>query len=353
MALVEGKDANGATLDQESFDVAGGLSPATSDAAEQVVAAILGTRESAAEGAHHLVATGVAWTDHAVAARLRQALKAQRIEDVVLVSELHAASALAQAIGQAAELQRTALLFLERDTATLAVVRSDDGSVVKVVSRSLDPATAVAELQEMVADLDAGSQPPQTLFMVGSGVDIVALKPQIAARTSLPVHAPDDGDLALARGAALAAANTPRYEAATVGLLSTEDTAAGPTQMAAAGYMAPLGYSAVPDDDAEGLDPDLLDPDAEAPSAERRFVLISSALSTVFVFGVVALIISVSTVSYVAAVMFRYRFASANDVRAYAEIVTSLADSSSAPVQVYSRLARVVSVIAGAAPARR
>lgn len=304
MALVEGKDADGATLDQDSFDVAGGLSPATSDAAEQVVAAILGTRESAAEGGHHLVATGVAWTDHAAAARLRQALKAQRIEDVVLVSELHAASALAQAIGQAAELQRTALLFLERDTATLAVVRSDDGSVVKVVSRSLDPATAVAELQEMVEGLDAGSQPPQTLFMVGSGVDIAALKPQIAARTSLPVHAPDDGDLALARGAALAAANTPRYEAATVGLLSTDDTAAGATQMAAAGYMAPLGYSAVPDDDADALDPDLLDsdlldpdlsdPDAEAPPAERRFVLIGSALSTLFVFGVVALVISMA-----------------------------------------------------------
>ena len=307
MALVEGKDANGATLDQDSFDVAGGLSPATSDAPERVVAAILGTRESAAEGGHHLVVAGVAWTDHAAAARLRQALKAQRIEDVALVSELHAASALAQAIGQAAEFQHTALLFLERDTATLAVVRSDDGSVVKVVSRSLDPATAVAELQEMVEGLDAGASPPQSLFMVGSGVDIAELKPQIAARTSLPVHVPDDGDLALARGAALAAANTPRYEAETVGLLSTEDTAAGPTQMAAAGYMAPLGYSAVPDDDAEGLavdgldavdpdllDPDLLDPDAEAPPAERRFVLIGSALSTFFVFGVVALVISLA-----------------------------------------------------------
>ena len=86
-------------------------------------------------------------------------LRAAAIDDVVLVSELHAASALAQAIGQAAGYERTALMFLERDTATLAVVRAADGAVVKVASRSLRVPDAAAELQDMVAGLDAGSQP--------------------------------------------------------------------------------------------------------------------------------------------------------------------------------------------------
>ena len=63
------------------------------------------------------------------------------------------------------------------------------------------------------------------------------LRPDVAGR-HLPVHAPADGDLALARGAALAAASTPRYEASTVGMMSSGDTAADITQMAAAGYMA-------------------------------------------------------------------------------------------------------------------
>ncbi len=295
MALVEGSGADGVTLDQDSFDVAAGVSAATSDAPEQVVAAILGTRESAVEGGHHLTATGVAWTDHAAAARLRQALRAQRIEDVILVSELHAASALAQAIGEAMECERTALLFVEKETATLAVVRTLDGSVVTVASRGLQAGDALNELQDLVAGLETGIQRPEALFVVGSGVDIAALKPHLASRSAFPIYAPEDGDLALARGAALAAANAPRYEAATVGLISPEDTTAGPTQLAAAGYMAPLGYSAVPDDDDHDLV--ALCPDADDESAaagHSRFVLVGSALSTIFVVGVVALAISLA-----------------------------------------------------------
>lgn len=308
MVLVEGEQADGATLDQNSFGVAPGVGPATSDAPERVVAAILGTRESAMEGGHRLAATGVAWTDHAAAARLRQALRAQRIDDVILVSELHAASALAQAVGRAVDYERTALLFLERDTATLAVVRTADGVVVRVAAQRVDTAAPMADLQAMLTGLDAGAEAPQALFMVGtgleSGIDIAALMPQVADLVGLPVHVPEEGELALARGAALAAANTPRYEAATVGLLSRLDTAAGPTQPATAGYMAPLGYSAMPDDDIEGLDDldglDSLDPCPEsAPEPDAKperasFVLLGSAVSTLFVVGVVALIISLA-----------------------------------------------------------
>lgn len=297
MALVEGKGADGVTLDQDAFDVVSGVSAATSDAPEQVVAAILGTRESAAEGAHHLAAVGVAWTDHAAAARLRQALRAQQIDDVILVSELHAASALAQALGRAVECERTALLFVERDSATLAVVQTSDAAVLKVASGILQGADEMNELRDMLAGLETGVEPPQTLFVVGSGVDTADLKERVTALTSLPVHAPDDGDLALARGAALAAANTPLYEASTVGLFSTDDTAAGPTQMAAAGYMAPLGYSAVGDDDLDLLDEPGNDAvaDEESGAADNRpFVLLGSVLSTVFVVGVVALVISLA-----------------------------------------------------------
>ncbi|MEI6253803.1 MAG: hypothetical protein WCP30_13450 [Mycobacteriaceae bacterium] len=298
MVLVEGENADGASLDHDAFESAPGAASANSGAPQQVVDAILGTRESATEGGHRLTSVGVAWTDHADAARLRLGLRQHRLHDVVMVSELHAASALAQAIGQTVGCQRTALLFVERDTATLAVVRTGDGAVVRVVSRGLDAVDPVAELQDMVAGLDVGEEPAQAVFMVGSGVDVAGLEPHIATATSLPVHAPADGDLALARGAALAAASTPRYEASTVGMLSTEDTAAGVTQMAAAGYMAPLGYSAVPDE----VDDDLLaydGPAIEAPAEEpgsKPFILLGSALSTVFVIGVAALAVSLAVV---------------------------------------------------------
>ena len=314
MVLVEGEKADGVTVDRDGVDLAGGPARPGADSADQVIAAILGTRESAVESGHHLKSTGVAWTDHAAAARLSQILRARGIDDIVLVSELHAASALAQAIGQAIGYERTALLFLERTTATLAVVRTVDGVVVWVDSRSLHTVDAVAELRQMVGGLRTATEPPDAVFMVGSGVDIAALRPAIAASTSLPVHAPDEGEFALARGAALASAAAPRYEASTVGLapglLPAEDTQAafGATQLAAAGYMAPLGYSAVPDeeDDLAGFgaqfgagDPGELtvDEPGDAVDSDRKsFLLAGSALSTVFVVGVAALAISLAVV---------------------------------------------------------
>ena len=313
MVLVEGEKADGVTVDHDTFDITAAEGTATS-AADQVVAAILGTRESAVEGGHRLVSTGVTWTDYAGAAELREALTARKIHDVVLVSELHAAGALAQAVGQAVGYERTALMFLERDTATLSVVETAGGAIVKVETKTLHAADAVAEMTTMVAGLEGLEQPPQGLFMVGSGVDVAAVKAQISQGTTLPVHAPEEAELALARGAALASAAAPRYEATTVGLGSVHDgegttagavysagadteMSAGATQMAAAGYMAPLGYSEVPDEDAgyDAVPADVEDEDDVVEEPGRKpFLLVGSALTSVFVVGVVALVISLA-----------------------------------------------------------
>ncbi len=260
------------------------------------------------------MSTGVTWTDYAGAAELREALASRKIHDVVLVSELHAAGALAQAVGQAVGYERTALMFLERDTATLSVVETAGGAIVKVETKTLHAPDAVAEMTTMVAGLEALEQPPQGLFMVGSGVDVAAVKAQISQGTTLPVHAPEEAELALARGAALASAAAPRYEATTVGLGSVHDgegttagavysagaateMSAGATQMAAAGYMAPLGYSEVPDEDAgyDAVPADVDDEDDVVEEPGRKpFLLVGSALTSVFVVGVVALVISLA-----------------------------------------------------------
>ena len=205
-------------------------------------------------------------------------------------------------------------MFLERDTATLSVVETADGAIVKVETKTLHAPDAVAEMTTMVAGLEALEQPPQGLFMVGSGVDVAAVKAQISQGTTLPVHAPEEAELALARGAALASAAAPRYEATTVGLGSVHDgegttagavysagaateMSAGATQMAAAGYMAPLGYSEVPDEDAgyDAVPADVDDEDDVVEEPGRKpFLLVGSALTSVFVVGVVALVISLA-----------------------------------------------------------
>jgi len=136
MALVEGEKADGVILEHDVFDITAINGSATSGTSDDVIAAILGTQEGAIVNGHHLVSTGVAWSDHAQAAALREALESRGIEDVLLVSELHAAVALAKAVGRAVGYDTTALMFVERDTATLALVETADGSVMRVLSQS-------------------------------------------------------------------------------------------------------------------------------------------------------------------------------------------------------------------------
>jgi uncharacterized membrane protein YgcG len=294
MVLVEGEKADGVTVDHDVFDITAGDGGANSDAAEQVVSAVLGTKESAASGGHHLKSIGVTWRDHSEASALRDTLTAHGIDDVMLVSESHAAAALAQAVGRAVGYDTTALFFIDRDSATLSVVQTDDGSVVKVLSRSLHSDDAMAVLTEMAAAVDAQEPRPQGMFVVGSGVDVSSVKGHLEHLVSLPISAPDEPELALARGAALASATAPAFEATTVGLAYSQDpdgTTAGAVYAglaAAETQLAPVS-GPLPDDYAP-------DTDIELPADDSRkpFLLVGSALTSIFVVGVVALVISLA-----------------------------------------------------------
>jgi hypothetical protein len=297
MVLVEGDKADGPIVDHDDFDITASDGSATSlSAAEQVVEAVLGTKESAAAGGHHLKSIGVTWSDHAEASTLRDALAARGIDDVMLVSDGHAAAALAEAAGRAVGYATTALLFIDRDTATLSVVQTDDGSVVKVLSRSLHSDDAMAVLTEMAAAVDAQDSAPQGMFVVGSGVDVTSVKAHLESLVSLPVSAPDEPEIALARGAALASANAPTFEATTVGLAYSQDpdgTTAGTVYAGLAGaetQLAPVsGADDLADDHAPQTD---MEPIAE--EGRKPFLLVGSALTSIFVVGVVALVISLA-----------------------------------------------------------
>ncbi|BBZ06001.1 hypothetical protein MDOR_01700 [Mycolicibacterium doricum] len=299
MVLAEGEKADGVTVDHDVFDINAVEGSATSSAADQVVAAVLGTQESAAAGGHHLKSVGVAWSDHASASALRDTLTARGIEDVMLVSEGHAAASLAQAVGRAVGYTSTALLLIDRDTATLSVVQTDDGSVTKVLTRSLHSTDAMAVLTEMAAAVDAQDSPSQGMFVVGSGVDVSEVKAHLGRLLSLPISAPEDPELALARGAALASAHAPAFEASTVGLAYSQDpddgTTAGSAYAAfgaAATQMAPVGGPVA----APAMV--FAEPEAVPASADdengKPFLLVGSALSSIFVVGVVALVISLA-----------------------------------------------------------
>ncbi|MEB4208423.1 DUF7159 family protein [Mycobacterium sp. 94-17] len=207
MVLVEGEAADGVTVDQDGFTLLGNETPTT--AADHVVAAILGTRESAAQGGYRLRSSAVSCTDPAKAAALRNALAASRIDNVMLVSAVVAAAALAQAMGSATRWARTALLLVEPTGATLAVVDSSDGTLVDTQRHPLPRSddAALAKLTAMVSGAESMRARPDGVFLVGSEVDIRSIKPTLEAATALSVTTPEEPEMALARGAALAAAN--------------------------------------------------------------------------------------------------------------------------------------------------
>lgn len=308
MVLVEGENGDGATVDEDNFDVTTSTDAATVTASDQVVSAILGTRQGAAEGGYQLASTGVTFTDPVEAAALRDKLAVHKVENVMLVSAFLAAAALAQAVGHRTNYAQTALLYIEPDTATLAIVDSADGSIADVRRQVLpeDDEAAVAELTRLVSGAENMESRPDAVFVVGSGIDIPLIKPALEAATTLPLTAAEEPETALARGAALASAHAPLFASSTAALAYAQDPGTGainPLAVAPGYFDAPgdagvdaLAYSAVPDD------PDDFFTGSQTAATElvgadyrgRNFRLVGSAVAAVFVIGVVALVVSLA-----------------------------------------------------------
>ncbi|ORW34861.1 hypothetical protein AWC17_23125, partial [Mycobacterium nebraskense] len=263
LVVIEGHNADGVTVEQDEFDVgAAGGDPVAVGAVDEVLAAIGGTREGALAGGHQLVSTGVTWTDPAGAGLLRDAMARRGMGSVMLVSPLLAAAALAQTVGSALDYEYIAMLFVEPETATLAVVDVTDGSIVDLHRQQLaNPRQGplAAELATMVAGLNTRGTRADGVFLVGCGTDIVAVKPALEAATPLEVTAPEEPEMALARGAALASANAPLFASSTAALAYALDPgtgevsprALGPTHLDVWGNADAdaLAYSAVADED--------------------------------------------------------------------------------------------------------
>src|SRR3984893_647533 len=286
MVVVDGEKADGATIEHDTFDIGSAEGTPTSSASDHVLAAIMGTREGAVAGGHRLVSTGVAWSDHANAAELRQALADRRIDGVIFVSQLQAAGALAQAAGSLFGYDKPALLLVEPDSATVAVADMTDAAIIKVDSQPLTDADTTPVLTEMLSALKGHPSSPDGMFVIGSR-DLSAVIEQANEVLSIPVSAPADGELALARGAALAgaalvgldpptAADLSGLEQPTAALAYSQDTDALSATAAGAGdvaYGQASGYG---------------------QRGGKPFVLVGSAMAAIFTIGVVSLVITLA-----------------------------------------------------------
>ena len=293
MVLVNGVKADGLTLESEVFDTTaeGGAPP--SNASELVSAAILGTQQSALASDHHVIVTGVTWSDPNEAVVLRESLTAQGVEDVTLVPELRAAAALAQGVGQAVGYDTTALLFITKETATLCAVETAGGSMVKVLGRRLDSADAMPALTEIMATLEARESQPQGLFVVGSGVDVGAVKSHLEKLVTLPVIVPEDPEMALARGAALTAANAPHVEASTSAMAYSLDPD-GETAVTAASVSGDADTQQAPVARAHTDETSSGPKTNYAGEGRKSSTPVGSLVAAIFVISVVALVMSIA-----------------------------------------------------------
>ncbi|HTX93996.1 MAG TPA: hypothetical protein VME67_03640 [Mycobacterium sp.] len=124
---------------------------------------------------------------------------------------------------------------------------------------------------------------PDGLFLVGSDVDIPFIKPRLEAATSLALTTPEEPEMALARGAALAAANARLGAPRTIPMPHPPDPLSGNHELA---------YSAQPDNRTEPPSGRQAADSSERRSRKSLFALVS--VTMIFVGGVVALALALA-----------------------------------------------------------
>jgi hypothetical protein len=177
--LVEGTTAEGATICRDAPDI---------DTLDDILAAI---------GDDRLHAIGVTWANEAEAAAstLLDALADRGLYNVITVSEEEAADSLAAGIADRGGYGDVAVCIVEPDNALVALATADGVSTERVAP----------DADAMLAELDRVNSHPEAIFVLGSVDDIDSIADAFHG-AAVPVITAAEADLALARGAALAAA---------------------------------------------------------------------------------------------------------------------------------------------------
>jgi hypothetical protein len=218
IALVEGDSAadfDCGSLDAELFDVED-LDPDRAGAArDQIVATITRAEGVAIDNGRTLRSIGVTWSDGADvhAAELVADLHDAGFGNVVQVRFRQATDALARSIADVVGFDTTAVCVIEPEGALALTVDRDDGVVRTVRSRAIESVHGLTRWLRRA--LAASDRTTDALVVVGSAVDFEVdfdrLMPELQRALGIPVFTPADGDLALARGAALASARRGRF----------------------------------------------------------------------------------------------------------------------------------------------
>jgi hypothetical protein len=205
LVLVEGQDADGATMDRNAFEVGFRGRCDAVQTSRQATAAVRRSEAIALTSGHRLHSIGVTWSDdaNAEASLLLKSLTDSGFDNVVPVRLPEATEALARGIAEVIGFGTTAVCVLEPETVITLIVHLRDGAVQTSVNRRI---VSEDDLIRWLSSLFARADwQPEALVMVGSGGDD-ELMPVLEEALAVPVFAPAEAQLALARGAALASA---------------------------------------------------------------------------------------------------------------------------------------------------
>jgi hypothetical protein len=204
LVLVEGHEADGATMDKDEFAVNDrGLASAV-NTSEKAAAAVMRTEAIAAARGHRLHSIGVTWSEDAdtEASLLLESLSESGFENVVAVRLPEATEALARGIADVIGYDITAVCVIEPDAVIVLVVDTTDGAVQTAINHAV---TTDEDLARWLSSIFAQADwRPEALVLVGSGSDLEAITPHLEDVLAVPVFVPAEAQLALARGAAIA-----------------------------------------------------------------------------------------------------------------------------------------------------
>ncbi|MDT5147321.1 MAG: hypothetical protein QOC58_1966 [Mycobacterium sp.] len=206
--LVEGHGADGTILDHRELALLAGRGVRAVSTAEQVVDEVLRVEAQATQSDHHVRVVGVTWNDEAAAqaALVLEALTDAGMENIVPVRFLDSVDTLARAIAPVIGYEQTAVCILERDASTVVMVDVRDGetqTAVKHVRGGFDGLT-----HWLTGMFERHGWRPGGVVVVGADSDVNGLSWQLEKALAVPVFAQTMAQVTVARGAALAAAQS-------------------------------------------------------------------------------------------------------------------------------------------------
>jgi hypothetical protein len=211
LVLVEGQDADGPTVDRNAFEILPGRGSTPRQTSEQAAAAVLRTEAIAATHGHRLHSIGVTWSDNAdtEAALLLKSLTDCGFDNVVPIRLPEATEALAWGIAEVIGHEITAVCVIEPDSVIALIVHTREGAVQTAVNHT------ITTQEDLIGWLSAvftrADWQPEALVVVGTGGNFDSLMPRLEDALAVPVFAPEEAELALARGAALASAQSDEF----------------------------------------------------------------------------------------------------------------------------------------------